>query len=128
MKVAISAKENYFNSQFEKYFEQAAYFVIIDLDNGNGYDVICNPGAASVNDSGILMAQMLINFGIDALITKTCNPNVQRIFNLAGISIFSADEIIVGNIINKLKIEKLNLTKPNYKTYLHRLERRKRDE
>jgi predicted Fe-Mo cluster-binding NifX family protein len=104
MKVAISALENHLTSSIESHFERAPYYIIVDLTGPvqTEYKVVHNPNVKSVNDVGILAAQMLINLGIDVLITGWCDPNAFRVFQKAKIPIYEATGT-VQEIINALK-------------------------
>lgn len=111
MKVAISASENHLTSFIEPHFERALYYIIVDLRGPlqREYKVVHNPNVKSVNDVGILAAQMLINLGIDALITGWCDPNALRVFQKAKIPIYEAKEATVQEILNTFKDNKFTL-------------------
>ncbi len=105
MKVAISACANQLTSSVELHFEQAPYYIIVDLKTPRRKEckIIHNPNVNSVNDVGILAAQMLINLGIDVLITGWCDPHTLRVFQKAKIPIYKATPCTVQEVINTLK-------------------------
>jgi predicted Fe-Mo cluster-binding NifX family protein len=110
MKVAISATANHPASSVELHFEHAPYYIIIDLKKSGQkeYKAVHNPGVNSVNDVGILAAQMLINLGIDILITGWCDPHALRVFQKAKIPIYKATTGTVQELINTLKENEFN--------------------
>lgn len=111
MKVAISASGNHLTSSIEPHFECASYYIIVDLNRPvqTGYKAVHNPNVKSVNDVGILAAQMLINLGIGVLITGWCDPNALRVFQKANIFIYQATKGTVQEIINTFKDKKFTL-------------------
>ncbi|MCB9068685.1 MAG: NifB/NifX family molybdenum-iron cluster-binding protein [Calditrichia bacterium] len=114
MKVAISVSENHLSSPVELQFERAAYYIIFEL-NGSAQTtskIVHNPNATSMNDNGILTAQLLINLGIDVLLTGWCDPNALRVFQKAKIPIYKlvpgfAHDIIDAYKENKYKLDEL---------------------
>lgn len=108
MKVAISASDSHPTSSIELCFERAAYYIIVDLKGPaeTKYKAVHNPNANSVNDQGILAVQMLINLGIEVLVTGWCDPNALRVFQKAKIPIYKATETTVQEVINRLKANK----------------------
>lgn len=111
MKVAISASDNHLASCIELCFERAAYYIIVDLKDPSAavYKVVHNPNVNSVNDQGILAVQMLINLGIEVLVTGWCDPNALRVFQKAKIPIYKATETTVQEVINHLKANEFSL-------------------
>ncbi|MCB0302972.1 MAG: NifB/NifX family molybdenum-iron cluster-binding protein [Calditrichaeota bacterium] len=111
MKIAISASENQLAASIELNFEKAPYYILIDLDRPveAGYKVVHNPNVQSMNNAGILAAQMLINLGIDVLITGWCDPNALRVFQKAKIPIYQATAGTVEAMVAMFKAKNYTL-------------------
>jgi predicted Fe-Mo cluster-binding NifX family protein len=115
MKIAISANSNRSDAALESRFEKAPYFFVINLIEGQLCKTIDNLNANSLDDTGILTAQMLINKGINAVITGNCHSNVLNIFNLAGITVYQFEIQSISQLIESLKNSKKKLFKKKYK-------------
>ena len=103
MKIAISTRGRELESSIDLYFEEAKFFIIIDLDNSMGYEILANPIAHQFNNSGILLAQHLINLGVNTIITGKCDPNTFRVFQAADVKINQKVTGTVKEIIADLK-------------------------
>jgi len=90
MIVAISAAANQVFAPVVPSFEEAAYYLIFDLTKpvNADYKAVHNPSVQSVNNVGILAAQMLVNLGVEVLITGWCDPNALRVFQKARIPLY----------------------------------------
>lgn len=111
MKIAISASENHLAASIELDFERAPYYIMVDLARPPewGYKAVHNPNVQSVNNVGILAAQMLINLGIDVLITGWCDPNALRVFQKANIPIYKATAGTVEAMVARFKAKNYTL-------------------
>lgn len=103
IKIAISANSNGLDAVLESCFERAPYFFVISLNEGQVCETINNLNVYSLDDSGILTAQLLINHGINAVITGNCHSNVLNIFNLAGITVYQFEKQSISQLIESLK-------------------------
>lgn len=105
MKVAISASGEHFDSPVESSFESAKYFIIVDPDSSlsENYGLLRNPRVNTLEPSGVLTAQMLINNGIDCLITGSCDPSAIRIFQAARIPVFGVKDSSVRKIAEQIR-------------------------
>jgi len=120
MRIAISARERDLDSSIDRRFEKAKFYVIIDLDNSMGYEILANPLAQQLHTSGILLAQHLINLGVNAVFTGECDPNTSRVFKTAGVKVNCRTNGTVKDILaefNKgvlfpLKSEQIRIQNP----------------
>lgn len=105
MKIAISASDNHLAAAIELDFEKAPFYIVVDLNRPleADYKAVHNPHVQSVNNVGILAAQMLINLGIDVLITGWCDPNALRVFQKANIPIYKATAGTVAAMVASFK-------------------------
>jgi predicted Fe-Mo cluster-binding NifX family protein len=87
MKIAISTRGRELESSIDLHFEDAKFFIIFDLDNSMGYEILINSMAHQFNTSGILLAQQLINLGINTIITGKCDPNTYRVLQAAEVKV-----------------------------------------
>lgn len=87
MKAAISAQGKHLGSQTDPRFGRSPYFLIIDVDTLD-FEAVSNPNVNVVGGAGIQSAQLVIEQGVDLVITGSCGPNAFRVLDAAGIKIF----------------------------------------
>lgn len=110
MKIAIPVSEKNLDLPVEPCFDQAAYFLIIESDTPEEYEIIDNASAKSLGNSGVLEAQMLINLGVEVIFSEWCEPQALRVFRAAGVTIREATKETPREIIRSLKLKEIDLT------------------
>ena len=68
-------------------FGRAAYLLIIDTDT-NAMEVVENSGAAQAQGAGIGAAQVVLDKGVDGLLTGRIGPNALTVFQASGVQLF----------------------------------------
>jgi len=74
MKIAITSTGKTLDSQVDPRFGRAAYFVIIDNETMD-FSVIENESVAAAGGAGISSAKVVIDTGVEAVLTGNCGPN-----------------------------------------------------
>lgn len=98
MKVALSSQGKNLESQVDTRFGRAQFFIIVDTETMD-YKVIDNLAVAQSSGAGTKAAQILLDEGIEALISGNIGPNAIAVFKEAGIPVYKAvDEDIKTNI------------------------------
>lgn len=88
MKIAVSSTGNTLDSQIDRRFGRASYFIIVDSETMN-FEVLDNGNLAAAGGAGISSAKAVIDAGAEAVITGNCGPNAQRILSAAEIKLFT---------------------------------------
>ena len=102
MKIAISATGPNIDDQVETRFGRCPYFQIIDTESNNN-EALDNTNAALGGGAGIQAAEMLVNRGVEVVLTGACGPNAYQVFNAAGVPV-----IVQVNGTVRQAIEKYN--------------------
>lgn len=92
MKIAVSAtgKEN--NSLIDMRFGRCEYFQIHDFENGE-IKIIENEAKEASGGAGIAAAQLIIDEGVDVVITGNLGPNAYRVLKSGEIKTYKVTNI-----------------------------------
>jgi len=88
MKVAVSATGDSLDSQVDPRLGRARFFIVYDLDK-DSFRAVENSFAQASSGAGIQVATFLANEGVEAVITGNVGPNAWRVFQEAGIKVYS---------------------------------------
>ena len=88
MKIAISATGPTLDAEVDLRFGRCQYFVIADTET-NGFEAIENSSAMAAGGAGVSAAQMVVERGVEAIITGNCGPNAHQVFSSAGIKVIT---------------------------------------
>ncbi len=89
MKIAVSTGKGGLDDVVFPIFGRCQSFTLVEADKEiKGSSVIPNPAISAAGGAGIMAAQVLIDQGINAVITGNCGPNAYRIFAQTGIKVF----------------------------------------
>lgn len=110
MKIALPTENKDINSMLCASFGRAPYYLIYDTSAQSSV-FVDNTAAASAGGAGIKAAQILVDSGIDALITPRCGQNAALVLQAANIALYqSKDATLAQNIalLQQGKLEKLS--------------------
>ncbi|MHA1167319.1 MAG: NifB/NifX family molybdenum-iron cluster-binding protein [Candidatus Hodarchaeales archaeon] len=105
MKIAVSAQSKEVEAFIDPRFGRCAQFLIFDLDLENEDFtalkpvVLDNAAINATGGAGIQAAQMIIDEGIEIVITGNLGPNASRVLSTGNIVSYSAE----GSVIEALK-------------------------
>jgi len=88
MKVAVSALDNTLDAEVDSRFGRCKYFLIIDTETMQ-FEEIVNEQQQAMGGAGIQAAQILVNKGVESVITGSIGPNAFRVLSTAGLKIFT---------------------------------------
>lgn len=88
MKVAVTAQGKELGSATDPRFGRCQYFIITDTDKGN-FEAVNNDNMSASGGAGIATAQMLVNLGVEVVLTGNVGPNAMRVLQAAGIKVYS---------------------------------------
>ena len=102
MKAAISAQGKHLGSQIDPRFGRSPYFLIIDVDTLD-FEAVSNPNVNVVGGAGIQSAQLMIEQGVDLVITGNCGPNAHQALSAVGIQVITG---VSGKVQDAIQIYK----------------------
>ncbi|MBC7334355.1 MAG: NifB/NifX family molybdenum-iron cluster-binding protein [Actinobacteria bacterium] len=109
MKVAISSTGTSFDSEVDARFGRCPYFIIYDTDS-DSFEHIENQARGAMGGAGIQAAQMLINRGVEAVITGNVGPNAYRVLSSSPLRVYSGVTGTVRAAIERFKKGELTLS------------------
>jgi len=113
MKIAVSSTGKNLNSQVDEIFGRCSYFLITEIENKKikGVETIENISRDQAGGVGISVAQMIVEKGVNTVITGNVGPRAVDVLKQFNIEIYQGvgtiKEVIGKFIEGKLKkIEK----------------------
>lgn len=88
MKIAIPVNKESMDGGVCLSFGRAPYFLIYDMDSEKS-NFITNAAAESQGGAGIKAAQLIVDNGVEALITPRCGKNAADVLNAAEIKLYN---------------------------------------
>ncbi len=101
MKLCITSTGKELAAKVDARFGRAAYLLIVDTDN-NAMEVVENNDAAQAQGAGIGAAQVVLDKGVDGVLTGRVGPNALRVFQASGVQLFegaSAEDTVQEALI-----------------------------
>ncbi|MGC7871244.1 NifB/NifX family molybdenum-iron cluster-binding protein [Desulfosporosinus sp. SYSU MS00001] len=87
MKVAIPVNDKSMEASVSESFGRTPYYLIYDTDSKESV-FLDNSAIASQGGAGIKAAQIVVDHGVNALITPRCGENAAEIIQAANIKLF----------------------------------------
>lgn len=116
MKVCFSSNGSSSDSVMDPRFGRAAYFAIADTDTME-FEIIENAAAASGGGAGITSGQLMVDKGVEALVTGNVGPNAMNVLRAAEIEVYKGSPISVKENLEKFKkglLDKIDTTVPEH--------------
>jgi len=88
MKICISSIGQDLAANVDPRFGRAQRYIIIDIETGE-FECIDNPAAMAGGGAGTKAAQLVIDKGVQAVLTGNIGPNAFAVLNAAGIAIYT---------------------------------------
>jgi predicted Fe-Mo cluster-binding NifX family protein len=113
MKIGISATEKTLEGIMDQRFGRTAFFLIADSETMQ-FKAIDNT-AASAGGAGITAAQMMVDKGVQAVVTGNVGPNAISVLNAAGIPVYRGKSASVRQNIEEFQkgtLEKIDTAVP----------------
>lgn len=102
LKIAISSCGKDLEAKLDERFGRCPYFLIVNPET-EGYEVVKNE-SQSVAGAGVQVAQLMVDRGVEAVITGNVGPNAIKALQEAGVEVYTA----VGTVRSALKKFKQN--------------------
>ncbi len=104
MKLCVSATGKDMTAKVDAIFGRARYLLLIDTDTLE-MEVLDNSAAAVTPGAGIVAAQLIVNKGVEALLTGQVGANAYAALENAGITVYEGASMddTVQEAVNKFK-------------------------
>jgi predicted Fe-Mo cluster-binding NifX family protein len=102
MKIAISTNGPTLDAEVDPRFGRCQYFIIADTETDE-FEAVANESAAAAGGAGISAAQMVVEKGVEALLTGNCGPNAYQVFSSAGVKVITGVTGTIKNAIAEYK-------------------------
>lgn len=99
MKIAISSQGTSLEAQVDSQFGRCQYFLIVDSAT-EAFEILVNEAATASGGAGVQAAQMVVNSGVEAVITGNLGPKATDILQASGIKTYLG---VSGTIRQALK-------------------------
>ncbi len=110
MKIAITSTGTDLNSDVDPRFGRAAYFIVYDTESGNFETIDNSENASAGSGVGIKSGQLMIDKGVEWVITGSVGPNAFQVLSSAGIKVASGASGKVSEAIEAFKSGKFSET------------------
>ena len=102
MKIAVTSKGTNLHSPVDSRFGRCAYFIVIDTDS-MACETVKNPNITVGSGAGIQSAQMIVERGVQTLLTGNCGPNSFQILRVAGVHVIVEVSGLVKDVVERFK-------------------------
>jgi len=96
MKIAISSTGPSLNDRIDARFGRCVYFIIIDPATME-HEAIANQNVSSTSGAGISSAQLMVDKGVEVVLTGNLGPKAANVFDAAGLRIITGVSGTVGD-------------------------------
>ncbi len=104
MKVLVTASSGDLNSPVDMRFARAPFLIILDSEDTDNAEIVQNPFVNTPSGAGISAARLVIEKGVQAVISGTFGPNSSMILNSSGIKMFvETTGISVKDAVEKIE-------------------------
>lgn len=106
MKIAISVQGSDMSASIDPRFGRARGFLIVDSESGN-HEYLDNPNIDASGGAGIQTSQMVVDRGVEAVITGNIGPNAHQVLAAAGVKIYTGASGTAEEALKDFKADKL---------------------
>lgn len=100
MKIAVSSTGRTLDSEVDRRFGRAAFFVVVDSKTMES-ESLDNANAAAAGGAGIGSAKTVIDASAEAVLTGNCGPNAERVLKAAGVRLYTG---VTGTVAEAVKL------------------------
>jgi predicted Fe-Mo cluster-binding NifX family protein len=87
VKIAITSQGDQLNSEVDPRFGRCLYFLIVDSET-DSFEAVQNPAVGAGGGAGIQASQLVLDRGVEAVVTGNVGPNAFRTLQGAGIKVY----------------------------------------
>ncbi len=107
MKIVISSQGQVLEAMVDPRFGRCAYFIIYDTETKET-EALSNQASEATGGAGIVAAQLVVDKGVEAVITGNVGPNAFQTLSQAKIKIFGGASGTVKESLEKYEKGELN--------------------
>jgi predicted Fe-Mo cluster-binding NifX family protein len=107
MKIVVTAQGKDLDAMVDPRFGRCGYFLFIDTESMN-CEAVPNPAQQAGGGAGIQAGQLVVDRGVEAVITGNVGPNASRVLLGSDIKVYTGAAGTVRGVIEKLKEGKLS--------------------
>ncbi|MFX0116666.1 MAG: NifB/NifX family molybdenum-iron cluster-binding protein [Candidatus Hodarchaeota archaeon] len=108
MRIAISAEGETPDSLVEFRFGRCSFFLVFDTTNED-FDIVPNTSINQMHGAGIKAAQMVLDLGVEVVLTGNLGPNAFNVLAQGGIQAFRVNPGNVMQAVNQYQNNELRL-------------------
>jgi predicted Fe-Mo cluster-binding NifX family protein len=102
MNICVTSQGNNLESLVDPRFGRCQYFIIVNPDTLE-FEAVQNPSISAGGGAGIQSGQLMVNKGVEAVLTGNVGPNAFATLQAAGIKIITGASGKVSEVIEKYK-------------------------
>jgi predicted Fe-Mo cluster-binding NifX family protein len=103
MKIAISATGPTMDAEIDPRFGRCQYFIIVDTETME-FEAVNNSNASAAGGAGISTAQMIVEKGVETVLTGNCGPNAHGVLSSASVQIITGVSGKIKDAIEEYKL------------------------
>ncbi len=107
MKICATSQGDDLNARVDSRFGRCEYFVLFDSDTLD-YEIKRNPNAQGAGGVGVTSAQLMVDWGVDVVLTGDVGPKAFQVLQLAGIKVVTGATGEVGQVVEEYRQGKFN--------------------
>ena len=96
MKIGISSTGPSLNDRIDARFGRSKYFIIVDSET-MAHEAIPNENISATSGAGISAAQLMVNQGVDVVLTGNLGPKAANVFDASGTRVVTGVSGTVGD-------------------------------
>ena len=102
MKIAITSLGETLEAKVDPRFGRAARFIFLDTETMD-FTGITNESVDAAGGAGISSAKVVIDAGVEAVLTGNCGPNAERTLRASGVKLYTG---VTGTIAEAVELFK----------------------
>ena len=102
MKIGVSAIAQSLDAHVDPRFGRCQFFIIVDSETMK-FEAVSNSASAAMHGAGIQAAQIMVNKGVQVVLTGNVGPNAFQTLSAAGIKVVTGISSTVKNVVEKYK-------------------------
>ena len=106
MIIGISSQDGKMDTQFSGRFARCKYYLLVDSETAE-WKVIDNPAVSATGGAGPQAVQLLVESGVDVVISGRFGPNAYRALEAAGLPCYVAERGTQEELVALFKEDKL---------------------
>ena len=117
MKIGISSLGKNLDAKVDSRFGQSKHFIVLDLDTME-FKTVDNTTVMASGGAGVSTAQLMVNEGVEIVITGNCGPKAYRTLSAGGIKVVIGASGTVKHALDEFQSGSLGVSSgPNVSTH-----------